>query len=154
MSHHSAMVCAACVLDLFNKSEEHAMNRYMTVGLAMLTGAGIGAAAVNTLHAQNKGPGAYAVVDISEITDANIFRQQLLPKASPAQLATFGGRYVIRAENVAALDGAPPQRFVVIAFDNMEKARAWNAAPAQQEVEALRKKSTKSREFLVNGFSE
>jgi hypothetical protein len=55
------------------------MNRLVTLGLAMLAGVAIGAAAVNGLSAQGQ-PGAYAVVDISEITDQKTFGQ-ILPKA-------------------------------------------------------------------------
>jgi uncharacterized protein (DUF1330 family) len=120
---------------------------------SMLAGAALGGAAISALHAQGTTAGAYAVVDISEITDANVFRQQLLPKASPAALAAFGGRYVIRSENPAALDGTPPQRFVVIGFDSMEKAKAWSTAPNQKEIDVLRKQSTRSRQFLVDGVS-
>jgi hypothetical protein len=50
------------------------MNRHLSTALAMLAGAGLGAAAVNGLHAQDRSPGAYAVVDISEMVDANLFR--------------------------------------------------------------------------------
>jgi uncharacterized protein (DUF1330 family) len=129
------------------------MNRHISIGLAMLAGAVLGAAAVNGLHAQSKSPGAYAVVDISEMIDANLFRQQLLPKVTPAALATFGGQYAIRTDNITALDGTPPQRFVVIAFDSMDKAKAWSSSPSQKEVDAIRMKATKSRQFLVEGFS-
>ena len=129
------------------------MNRHIALGIAMLAGAALGAAAVNGLHAQVKGPGAYAIVDISEMTDANLFRQQLLPKVTPASLASFGGQYIVRTENVTSLDGVPPQRFVVIAFDSMDKAKAWSSAAPQKEVDALRMRSTKSRQFLVEGFS-
>jgi uncharacterized protein (DUF1330 family) len=120
---------------------------------SMLAGALLGGAAISALHAQGTTSGAYAVVDISEITDANVFRQQLLPKASAAALAPFGGRYVIRSESAAAIDGAPPQRFVVIGFDSMEKAKAWSTAPNQKEIDVLRKQATRSRQFLVEGFS-
>jgi uncharacterized protein (DUF1330 family) len=129
------------------------MNRHISIGLAMLAGAVLGAAAVNGLHAQSKSLGAYAVVDISEMIDANLFRQQLLPKVTPAALATFGGQYAIRTDNITALDGTPPQRFVVIAFDSMDKAKAWSSSPSQKEVDAIRMKATKSRQFLVEGFS-
>ena len=129
------------------------MNRNITLGLTLIAGIGIGAAAVNGLSAQGKPPGAYAVVDISEMTDANLFRQQLLPKVTPASLAAFGGQYIVRTENVTSLDGTPPQRFVVIAFDSMDKAKAWSAAPSQKEVDAIRMKATKSRQFLVEGYT-
>jgi uncharacterized protein (DUF1330 family) len=38
-------------------------------------------------------------------------------------MAPLGGRFIIRTEDISALDGAPPKRFVVIAFDNVEKAK-------------------------------
>jgi uncharacterized protein (DUF1330 family) len=125
------------------------MNRLFTLGLAMLAGVAIGAAAVNGLNAQGKPPGAYAVVDISEITDQNTFGQ-ILPKALPASEA-FGGKYIVRTSKMTALDGTPPQRFVVIAFDSVEKAKAWDSSPAQKEVNDLRRKSTKSRVFIADG---
>jgi uncharacterized protein (DUF1330 family) len=132
---------------------EQIMNRYITLGLAMLASALFGAVAVNGLNAQGKPPEAYAVVDIAEMTDANLFREQLLPKVTPATLAAFGGQYLVRSENAVAIDGTPPKRFVVIAFDSMDKAKAWSTAPAQKEVDAVRMKATKSRQFLVEGFS-
>ena len=128
------------------------MNRHVTLGLAMLASALLGAVAVNGLNAQGKPPEAYAVVDIAEMTDANLFREQLLPKVTPATLAAFGGHYLVRSENAMAIDGTPPKRLVV-AFDSVDKAKAWSTAPAQKEVDALRMKATKSRQFLVEGFS-
>jgi uncharacterized protein (DUF1330 family) len=128
------------------------MNRHITLGLAMLAGALLGAFAVNGLNAQSKSPGAYAVVDIGEMTDANLFREQLLPKVTPATVAAFGGRYLVRSENAVAIDGTPPKRFVVIAFDSMDKAKAWITSPGQKEVDTIRMKATKSRQFLVEGF--
>ena len=125
------------------------MNRLVTLGLAMLAGVAIGAAAVNGLNAQGKPPGAYAVVDISEITDQNTFGQ-ILPKAMPASDA-FGGKYIVRTNKITALDGTPPQRFVVIAFESAEKAKAWDSSALQSEVNDLRRKSTKSRVFIADG---
>ena len=125
------------------------MNRYGTLAMGMLAGAALGAAAVNGLHAQNKAPGAYVVVDLSEISNRDLF-QTLLPKAEPAMTA-FGGKFVIRTENIVALDGTPPKRLVVIAFDSIEKAKAWDASPAQREIADIRQRSTKSRQFVVDG---
>jgi uncharacterized protein (DUF1330 family) len=45
----------------------------------------------------------------------------------------------------------PPQRFVVIAFDSVEKAKAWDSSALQSEVNNLRRKSTKSRVFIADG---
>jgi hypothetical protein len=83
------------------------MNRLATLGLAMLAGVAIGAAAVNGLNAQGKPPGGYAVVDISEIIDQKIF-DQIGPKAGPSS-AAFGGKYVVRTNNITSIDGTPAQ---------------------------------------------
>jgi uncharacterized protein (DUF1330 family) len=129
------------------------MNRFVTLGLAMLAGAAIGAAAVNGLSAQGKPPGAYAVVDIAEITDPEGFKAlgQRTNEAASAVFKELGGHYIMRTDKITALDGVAPKRFVVIAFDNAEKARAWNNSPAQKEVNATRMKTTKSRVFIVEG---
>jgi uncharacterized protein (DUF1330 family) len=152
----AAAICAFARSKSFGVSQtlkRKSMKTTITVVSAMLAGAALGIAAINALHAQGKAPGAYAIVDISEITDANVFRQQLLAKVTPAALVPFGGQYIVRTENVTALDGTPPQRFVIIGFDSMDKAKAWSAAAAQKEVDAIRAKSTKSRQFLVEGLS-
>jgi len=117
----------------------------------MLAGGAIGATAVNGLHAQGKAPGAYAVVDINAITNPDVFKT-LLPKSGPA-VAAFGGKFIVRTEKITNIDGTSPSRFVVIAFDSVEQAQAWNKSTAQQEVENIRKQSTTSREFIVEGMS-
>jgi uncharacterized protein (DUF1330 family) len=126
------------------------MKTLFTVTIAMFAGAVLGAAAVDGLHAQGKALGAYAIVDISEITDSDTFTKQLLPKAA-APVTAFGGQFIVRTENTVVINGAPPARFVVIAFESMEKAKAWSASPAQKEIDALREKSTKSRSFIADG---
>ncbi|MGD0023768.1 MAG: DUF1330 domain-containing protein [Xanthobacteraceae bacterium] len=127
------------------------MHRRIALGLAMLAGAAIGATAVSGLHAQGKAPGAYAVVDISAVNNPDLFKT-LLPKAGPAATA-FDGKFVVRTENIVGLDGTPPKRFVVIAFDSMDKAKAWNSSAAMSEINGIRMKSTNSRSFIVEGMS-
>ena len=124
------------------------MYRTTTLAFVLLAGVGIGAAGVTSLQAQNKGPGAYAIIDLSQITDRDAFVKQLLPKGESAALSA-GGKFVTRTEKIVALDGTPPQRFVVIAFDSVDKAKAWNASAAQKEVDAMRAKFTRSRAFIV-----
>ena len=126
------------------------MKTHYTVALAMLAGFGLGAVGLNGLNAQGKPPGAYVVVDISEITDPELFKQ-LGPKAGPAATSA-GGHYIVRTDNVIALSGTAPKRFVVIAFDSIEKAKAFDASPAQKEVNALAEKSMKGRSFIVEGM--
>ncbi len=127
------------------------MRNYLALGMVMLAGVVVGAATVNGLHAQGT-PGAYAIVDISEFTDPTTYKT-LLPKAGPANAAA-GGHFVVRTDNIVALDGTPPKRFVIIAFDSIDKAKAWDSSPLQAEVNDIRKKSTKSRAFIVDAKLE
>ncbi len=116
----------------------------------MVAGIAIGAAAIQGLHAQAKPP-AYVVVPILQITDAETFKK-IGPIAGPATAAA-GGHYIIRADKMTQLDGTPPARLVVIAFDSVEKAQAWANSAAIKEVNALRAKSTKSLSFIVEGVA-
>jgi uncharacterized protein (DUF1330 family) len=125
------------------------MKIHYTVALAMLAGAAFGATAVNGLNAQGKAAGAYVIVDISAINNPDVYKV-LLPKAGPAADA-FQGKFVVRTENIVGLDGTPPKRVVVIAFDSMDKAKAWHASAATKEVDEIRLKSTTSRSFIADG---
>jgi hypothetical protein len=71
---------------LFNHSSNqivNTMNRSIALGLAMLAGTVIGATAVDRLHAQNKAPGAYAVLDLSAINSPDVF------KTVPSKMGDF-----------------------------------------------------------------
>ena len=50
------------------------MERSVALGLAMLAGLVIGDTAVDGLHAQNKAPGAYAVLDLRAINSPDVFK--------------------------------------------------------------------------------
>ncbi len=125
------------------------MNHHVALGMAMLAGAVFGALAFNGVNAQNKSPGAYAVIDISEISNPDLFKT-LLSKAE-APVTAAGGKFIVRTEKITAIDGTPPKRFVVIAFDSVDKAKAWSASPAQKEIDDMRLKSAKARAFIVDG---
>jgi uncharacterized protein (DUF1330 family) len=123
------------------------MRSQYALALAMLSGFGLGAFAVQGLHAQGTAAGAYAIVDITQINDPETFKT-LLPK-EPQAVAASGGRFVTRTNDITGLDGVAPLRFVIIAFDNVEKAKNWNDSAAQTQVNAIRMKSTNSRSFIV-----
>jgi uncharacterized protein (DUF1330 family) len=117
---------------------------------ALVAGVAVGGAVIQGLHAQAT-PAAYVVVDISDITDPEGFKA-IPPKSGQETLAPFGGKYLIRTEKITALDGTAPKRFVVIAFDSVENAKAWKASASSKEVDAIREKTTKSSQFLVEGM--
>jgi uncharacterized protein (DUF1330 family) len=129
------------------------MNTRYKIALATLAGIGIGAAAIHELHAQAKPP-AYVVIAIRSIKDADAFKAGVIDKATPSLVTSGGGRYVVRTQTVKSLDGPYPQRFVMLAFDSVEKALAWQNSPAVQEITAARIKSTDSLSFIVEGVAD
>ena len=120
--------------------------------IALAAGVALGAVGVEGLSAQSPPP-TYVVVDISEIIDAEGFKE-LLPKTGPETLAPFGGKYIMRNQNITALEGTAPKRFVVIEFDTAEHAKAWKESPATKAAEAIRVKTTKSRSFMIEGVGQ
>ena len=126
------------------------MNSKHKIALALLAGAALGAAAIEGLKAQTKPP-AYVVVAVRQINDADAFKTGVVDKATPAMFAAAGGHYVVRAQKIISLDGPAPERFVMIAFDSVEKAQAWSESAAVKEITAARIKSTDSLSFIVEG---
>ena len=122
------------------------------LAIALVAGAAIGGAAIQGLHAQAKPP-AYIVIPILKINDAAAFKAGVVDKSMPADVTAAGGHYIIRSQKFIKVDGNPPERFVVIAFDSVEKAQAFLNTPAQKEVNAARIKSTNSLQFIVEGYA-
>ena len=130
------------------------MKTQYTVTLSILAGIGIGAAAVQGLHAQAKPP-AFFVVEISKINDAEGFKAITQRPRGGADVAKeLGGHYIARTDNITALDGTPPVRFIAYAFDSVEKAQAFNNTPYMKDVNAIRDKTTQARSFIVEGMPQ
>jgi uncharacterized protein (DUF1330 family) len=130
------------------------MNQRIALGLTLLAGVAIGATAIQGLHAQAKPP-AYVVIPILKMNDAAGFKAGVVDKANAmaAQMTAAGGQYVIRSEKFTGLDGSPPARLVIMKFDGVEKAQAFEQTAAQKEINAARMKTTDSLSFIVEGIS-
>ena len=121
-----------------------------TIALAVAVGLSLGVIATWSLAAQAKRT-SYVVIEVDEITDADGYKA--MTKMGPANIVEVkhaDGRYFVRTDNLAALDGAAPKRFVMIAFDSMEKANGFYQNT--KEMTAMRIKATKSRAFIVEGL--
>lgn len=129
------------------------MKAHRRIGLAaaLIAALAVGALANGALQAQTKPP-AYVIIDISETKDAAAYIKAV-SAAEPNATNSAGGRFVVRSNRAVALDGNPPNRFVIIAFDTAEKARAWYDSQAIKDVNAVRLKTTTSRAFLVEGLT-
>jgi uncharacterized protein (DUF1330 family) len=108
---------------------------------------------VQGIHAQTKSSVLY-IVEVSEVTNAEAFKavSGRSDAAAGDRITKMGGRYVARTDRITAVDGTPPKRLIVIAFDSMEKAKAFQSDPSQKDIDANRMKNTKSRAFFAEGM--
>jgi len=94
----------------------------------------------------------YLVIEVDEIMDAEGYKA-LLSRMGPSNVVEVkfaDGRYLARTENITALGGTAPKGSVIIAFDNVARAKAYY--DTTQEMIAMRTRVTKSRSFIVEGL--
>ena len=126
------------------------MQTTFKLAAALVAGAAIGAAAVQSLYAQ-AAPPTYFVADISDISDPDYFKK--IPDLSKVA-ASFGGKFIVRTQAITAIQGAPPKRFAVAVFESLAKAQAWYNSPEQQEIQKIVDKATTQRRFFVEGVAQ
>jgi uncharacterized protein (DUF1330 family) len=128
------------------------MRTRFVIALAVAAGVGIGAAAVEELHAQAKPP-AYAVVEI-DVTNQEAFLKEYSPIAGKA-IVDGGGKYLARGGKIAAIEGDPPKpRTVVIAFDSLDQVQATFASTAYREARKIGDKYAKWHIWAVEGLAQ
>lgn len=124
-----------------SKRRRYALFASLVAGLitgTVLTGA---------LKAQTTPP-AYVVAEVA-IQDADGFARDYASKVA-GTLEPYGGR-IITFGKLTALEGNTPQRFVLISFDSVGKARASYNSPVYQEIVPVRLKTAKSILFIAEG---
>jgi uncharacterized protein (DUF1330 family) len=119
--------------------------------LAVLAGVLIGLAGAMVIRAQQKtGPG-YVIAEV-DVHDAATFAKY--GAKVPDTLKPYGGHYLVRGGKIEGIEGqAPKDRFVVIAFDSAEKAKAWENSPEYEAIKPIRHSSATSRVFIVEGVT-
>jgi uncharacterized protein (DUF1330 family) len=127
------------------------VHRHLTMGLAMVAGAALGAAAVQELHAQTKPP-AYNIAEIA-IKDQDGYNKEYLPLITKA-LTDAGGKFLVRGgKTISYASAAPAPRVVVIQFESLDKLQAlYGSAPYKQAI-AVGDKYATQRIFGVEGAS-
>src|SRR5215831_16699085 len=137
-------------LSIFDESGEDIVHRHITIGLAMIASAALGAAAVQTLHAQAKSP-AYNIVEIT-IKDQDGYNKEYLPAVTKA-IADAGGKFIARGGKTISYEGAPPApRVVVVQFESLDKLQAVYNSASYKEAIAVGDKSATQRIFGVEGI--
>ncbi|MDX2392103.1 DUF1330 domain-containing protein [Streptomyces sp. DK15] len=92
---------------------------------------------------------AYAIAHIRpEAVNEDILRyiEEIQSTMEP-----FDGQFLVHGAEVEVLEGPFPGTIVMIGFPDIERARAWYASPAYQEILPLRTSHIAGEAFLVEG---
>ena len=128
------------------------MKTQYSVAFAMLAGFGLGAVAVQGLHAQAKPP-VYQVVEI-DMSDSEAYLKDYVPKAQAA-IKAAGGKFLAAGGKTTTIEGEPPKSRVVIQqWDSLEKVQAYRDSAAFKDLLPLRNKMAKFRSFVVEGVPQ
>ena len=96
-------------------------------------------------------PKGYVIAEI-EVTHPEPYKEYVA--AVTPMVEAFGGRYLVRGGAAEGREGdAPKGRLVVLEFDSVEAARAFNDSPEYQAVARLRRENAISRLMIVEGVS-
>ena len=130
------------------------MKTHYAVALAVVSAMG-GAAAVQGLHAQGKST-VYAITEI-DVTNPEAYGKEFAPKAQ-ASIKAAGGRQVAiggaggaGAKSLTAIEGTPPKRVVIQAWDSMDALMKWYNGAEYQEARKIGLKYATFRRFAIEG---
>src|SRR5262245_21560951 len=92
---------------------------------------------------------AYVIVEV-DVKDPVAYEGY--KRQTPASVAKYGGRFIIRGGKGETLEGGwVPKRIVVVEFESMEQAKTWWDSPEYAPVRAIRWQTAESRMIVVEG---
>jgi uncharacterized protein (DUF1330 family) len=116
--------------------------------VALFVGIGIGALAIEALHAQAKPP-AFLIFD-AEIKDAAAY--QPFSQTAVKEIQAQGGKFLVAGARPEVLSGAPTPNIVSISqWDNKEEIIRWFNSDAMKPVKEAQAKYTVTRLSVVEG---
>ncbi len=120
--------------------------------LAIIGGFGLGAAAIESLHAQAKPP-VYYIAEV-DVTNPAAYAKEYVPRASAVTKAA-SGHILAQGGKITVLDGQPPKaRVVVQVWDSIEKIQAWRNSKDFKEARKIGEKYATFRTYAVEGVSQ
>jgi uncharacterized protein (DUF1330 family) len=118
---------------------------------ALTTSVAFTAAGLSYLHAAAVASKAYVIAEIT-VTDADAYKRYAA--LVPPIAAKYAGKFLVRGGQTVAVEGeAPAGRIVVIEFDSLAAARAFEDSQDYQAIAPLRRQAARSRVFLAEGVA-
>jgi uncharacterized protein (DUF1330 family) len=130
------------------------MRQFFGLGVGIVVGTVIGAAAVTALHAQTKS-GVYLVSEIT-VTNPQAFGKEYAPKVRPTitkaggKIVALGGSGGAQAGKVTTLQGEAPSRLVIQHWDSFDAVKAWWDGADYKAARMIGDKYAKFRVYVVD----
>lgn len=133
------------------------MKQYLGLGLGLglIAGTVIGAAAVGGLHAQGKAP-VYLVTEI-DVSNPEAYGKEFAPKAQAtikaagAKLIVIGGAGGASAKPIHAVEGTPPKRVAIQVWESVDALNKWYKGDDYQAALKIGQKYATFRRYAVEG---
>jgi uncharacterized protein (DUF1330 family) len=123
--------------------------REVAIAFTFIGGVVIGAAGIQSLSAQVKGPRAYYVAETTDVSDQAGF-VKAIQDIVPANKA-HGARYLALAGKTSAVEGQPPKRVAILSFDSFDQAQKWFQSSEYAPHAAAIDKVAKVRSYIIEG---
>jgi uncharacterized protein (DUF1330 family) len=92
---------------------------------------------------------AYVIVEVS-VHDPEAYEEY--KKLTPAAVAAYDGRFVVRGGEAETLEGAwQPERIVVLEFPTVERAKEWWSSPMYTDAKVIRQRAATTKIIVVPG---
>ena len=127
------------------------MKTRATIAFAMIAGFGLGAVAIEGLHAQAKPP-VYVVTEI-DISNPDAYIKEYAPLAQ-ASVRNHGGKLLAASSKPTSIEGQPPKRIAVSLWEDMGKVEGWRKSDEYQKARITGNKYAKFRTFAVEGLPQ
>jgi uncharacterized protein (DUF1330 family) len=93
---------------------------------------------------------AYIIVDVT-INDPKAYEEY--KKLTPATIAAYDGKFVVRGGRSECLEGDwNPQRTVVLQFPTLERAKEWWASEEYAPAKKIRQANATTKMLVVEGI--
>lgn len=93
---------------------------------------------------------AYVIVEV-EVTDPATYEEY--KKLTPASLAAYEGKFIVRGGQYETLEGDwKPNRIVMLEFPTVERAKAWWNSPEYTKAKAIRHRAANTKMIVLEGF--
>ena len=92
---------------------------------------------------------AYIIVDITIVDPVEY---ETYKKLTPASIAAYNGRFIVRGGQTETLEGDwQPKRIVVLEFESAQRAKEWLNSEEYREPRKMRHRTARTNMILVKG---